>query len=113
MRVAAIIISGLATFAAAATPATAQQNSIISAAKSAESAALHSAELKISSERAHQTLSGAAASQAKHNSKVLASALAAASNEASLIAHAESLVKSEESKAEASISKAIAKATGK
>lgn len=115
MRVTALLIAGLSALASAhpnIVAATDQAASMIAAASRTNAAAASHAAAIISSERAAQTLSGAAASQAAHNSLVLASALAAQTAERSTIANAEKSVLSEASVAKHSISMALATATG-
>ena len=115
MRVAAILLAGLSALAAAQTTApdaTEVAHSMAVAASIAASIQASKAASIISAERAGQTLSGEAHSQAVHNSAVLASALSAQTAEKSTIAAAEKSVLSEASKAKHSLSQELATATG-
>ena len=117
MRISAFIF-GLSAVALAqqnnspAPDATDVAASMAAAASSANAAALSDAQAAISSQRAHQTLSGEAASQAAHNSAVLASGLAAQTSLKSQIKSAEASVRSEEAEAKKSLSMLLATATG-
>jgi hypothetical protein len=125
MRVTALLLAGLSALASAQLQplrridargdagATDQAASMIAAASAANAAAASHAAAIISSERAGQTLSGAAASEAAHNSAVLHSALSAQTALKSTIANAEKSVLSEASVAKHSLSMALATATGR
>lgn len=116
MRVSVIILSGLSALAAAqgtVKDATEVAASMAAAATDAAAAAASHDAAIISSQVAGQTLSGEAAAQASHNAAVLSSGLAAQTSLKSHIASVEASVLSEQSLAKASLSAALATATGK
>lgn len=113
MRSLALLVASLGAFALAsnADPTNAI-SSMAAAASKAAAAAESSFASEISSERAGQTLSGAAASEASHNSQVYAAATSAQAHESSIISVAEASVLSQESKQIASLKSVEATATG-